>query len=104
MCVCVPHNHTGYYEEDIAQGRAPDCHWEGGNCHPRPELREDVLLHNQLPVLTLVSVFLPSPCYRSDTQAVIQRCAGASLRGHNCTHQCLRSVVVTNSTYQGAKP
>ena len=26
--------------------------------------REDVLLQNQLPVLTLVSVSLPSPCYR----------------------------------------
>ena len=63
VCVCVPQSH-GVYVEDIAQGRAPDCHGEGGDCHPRPERREDVLLQNPLPVLTLVSVSLPSPCYR----------------------------------------
>ena len=64
VCACAPQSHGVLCGGQITQGRAPDCHWEGGDCHPRPERREDVLLQNPLPVLTLVSVSLPSPRYR----------------------------------------
>ena len=47
--------------------RAPDSWSKGRGFESLQEQRENVLLQGQLSVLTLISVSVPPPCYRSST-------------------------------------
>ena len=57
--------HTG--ERDSSVVRAPDSWWKGRGFEPRLERWEKFLLQRQPSVLTLISVSVPPPCYRSST-------------------------------------
>ena len=46
---------------------ATDSRLKGLRFESRQERRENFLLHSQLSVLTLISVSVPPPCYRSST-------------------------------------
>ena len=52
-------------ERSSSMVRAPDSWWEGRGFESRQERRENVLLLDQLSVLALISVSIPSPCYHS---------------------------------------
>ena len=48
-------------------GRTPDSWSKGRGFESRQERRKNFLLQGQLSVLTLISVSVPPPCYRSST-------------------------------------
>ena len=52
---------------DSSVVRAPDSGSKGRGFESRQERRENFLLRGQLSVLTLISVSVPPPCYRSGT-------------------------------------
>ena len=52
---------------DSSVVRAPDSRSKGRGFESLLERRENFLLQGQLSVLTLISVSVPPPCYRSST-------------------------------------
>ena len=57
--------HTAFRGEILLSSRAPNSWWEGRRFDSRQERRENLLLHSQLSVLTLISVSSPPACYHS---------------------------------------
>ena len=53
--------------EDSSVVRAPDSRFKGRGFESLLERRENFLLQGRLSVLTLISVSVPPPCYRSST-------------------------------------
>ena len=62
MCVCGGGNSSGV--------RAPDSWVKGRGFESLQEREENFLLHGRLSVLTLISVSVPPPCYRSSTYKI----------------------------------
>ena len=72
-------------ERSSSMVRAPDSWWEGRGFESRQERRENVLLLDQLSVLTLISVSIPSPCYHSSTQKIQAMLPKMQLAGYSKT-------------------
>ena len=74
--LCATTASTG--EQDSSAVRVPDSWSKGPGFKPWQEQQENFLLQGQLSVLTLISVYVPPPCYRSSTYSA--KSAGGRLQ------------------------